>query len=112
MTNEATHPNPVPVSMDTSGRLDFRPHPIPTRHHRQPLQTRHQVICPQVRVPIHRQADRRVPGERLGDLRRAVIQPGVMRLRRHWSVVPSVRRLPLTRYHETVSSLTHALRWR
>ena len=51
--------------------LHFHPHPIP-RHHRQPLQTRNQIGSPQMRVAIHRQADRRVPGKRLGNLRRTI----------------------------------------
>ena len=49
----------------------FRPHPT-ARHHRQPLEPGDQIRSPQVRVAIHRQADGRVPGERLGDLGRAV----------------------------------------
>ena len=48
-------------------KLDFSGPLIP-RHHRQPLQSINQIGSPQVRVAIHRQADRRVPGERLGHL--------------------------------------------
>ena len=42
------------------------------RHHRQPHQSFDQIRSSQMRVAIHRQADRRVPGKRLGDLGRTV----------------------------------------
>ena len=53
----------LPATICVHGRLDSRFHAIPTRHHRQPLEPGHQIRRAQVCVAIHRQADRRVPGD-------------------------------------------------
>ena len=52
--------------------LNFRGRTVAIGKRRQPLQTSNQVINPQVRVAIHRQADGRVPGQHLGGFRRTV----------------------------------------